>query len=125
MRVPTALTLLLLTAAVTAPVQARDMDGGSEGYTQEQRDFVRGAHSQNGIPCCDEADGYDVQWFTKDDHYVVILDGPDGKAMEFDVPPEAVVKGPSPLPRARVWYVNTVSYPGGKYIRCFVPGAMY
>ena len=53
MRVPTALTLLLL----TTPLSARDMDGGSEGYTQEQRDFVRGAHSQNGIPCCDEADG--------------------------------------------------------------------
>lgn len=110
------LTLILCAALATA-AQARDMDGLSESLSDEQKAWVKGITSQNGVPCCDEADGYDVQWFITDNHYVVVIDGET-----IDVPPEAVITAPSKLLRARVWYVPSGS---GKFIRCFVPGTLY
>lgn len=71
----------------------------------------------NSAPCCDEADGVQVEgddYETRDGHYWLRLDG------EWqEVPDDRLITEPNRLGTAFVW-----TYGGGRRgIRCFMPAA--
>ena len=104
-----ALALLLLTGTALARDDGR--------YAQSPlRDWVRGLKDKNNVPCCDEADGEDVEgWSTDGGVYRVKIKG------EWHVVPDAALLAvPNRLGFARAW----IYYKDGKVqIRCFLPGA--
>lgn len=74
-------------------------------------------------PCCSDADGnvvLDADWESRDGHYRVRIAGE-----WYDVPDEAVLKGPNKDGRTIVWplrgYMNKNNIMD---IRCFIPGSM-
>jgi hypothetical protein len=95
------------------------------------REWFRGVRSPRGVPCCDVADGYRVDWRR-------VMGGSGFEvyvAAEWrKVPVEAVVSkdyaASNPTGDGVVWYVD--NQPGNSseagtsnryFIRCFVPGA--
>ena len=75
-------------------------------------------------PCCSGADGTalsDADWEVSDGHYRVRI-----KGQWWDVPDDAVIKGPNLAGRTIVWpfYNWTLGKPLRIDIRCFIPGAM-
>lgn len=98
---------------LATPALARD-DGR---YAQSPlKEWVRGLKDKNGTPCCDEADGEDVEgWDTTGGIYRVKV-----KGEWLEVPDAALLAIPNRLGFARAW----VYYSEGKVrIRCFLPGA--
>jgi hypothetical protein len=96
---------------------AVDRDGLGMRVSQSQKDFIKNLKNHNGIPCCDDADGFTPpDWGILDDGsgYYVVVDG-----VRVTVPPEAVIT-PNLLGEARVWYVLQNGMP---HIRCFLPGS--
>jgi hypothetical protein len=107
------LTLLMLTTSATA----WDL-GQYEGVDPQTRAWFRSVVSPLGVPCCDMADGHQVQWETTPEGYRVFVED-----AWRDVPKDAVVtKFGNPTGNAVVWYVKQA--PDGIHIRCFVPGAL-
>lgn len=78
-------------------------------------------------PCCDgpgvDARSLaDVDWESKDGHYRVRIEGE-----WYDVPDEAVLKGPNLDGRTLVWpipYWDGIKQKQTMGIRCFIPGSM-
>ncbi len=84
-------------------------------------DWFFSLHNQNGYPCCDTSEAIRVEdpdWESHGGHYRVRL------GVEwFDVPDNAVVKGPNLSGHTLVWPSHfTDKTPDG--VRCFMPGAM-
>ena len=84
---------------------------------------LRAFAAQEGVPCCDIADGHRTTW--KGDEagrYWV----PINRWKWVEVPEEAVVYNTgNPFGEAVVWYTgypNDENYLKGIFIRCFVPG---
>jgi hypothetical protein len=111
------IALVCLVFAV-AEASARDRDGRFANSPPELKQWFNGLHSGKG-PCCSDADGTavsDVDWKSRDGHYVVRLE--DGW---IDVPDDAVITEPNRIGRTMVWPM----YRDGKeVIRCFMPGSM-
>jgi hypothetical protein len=109
--------ILLILVLLSSSAIARDPDGR---YAQSPlRDWFKSLRSQQGVPCCDSADGQrveDVDWDTEGDHYRVRLDG-----QWIDVPDSAVIREPNQSGKTIVW----PHYVYGKIvILCFLPGTM-
>jgi hypothetical protein len=98
------------------PVHARDV-GQYKDASPEIRDWFKGVRAQNGVPCCDIADGYRTEYEVRGDEFWVPIDGEMNR-----VPPEAIVlHSRNPTGDAVIWYVRHPSYqPNGILIRCFV-----
>jgi hypothetical protein len=108
------IALAAMTIVVCTPVLARDY-GQYEDVPENIRAWFKGVKTQNGVPCCDIADGHRTDYDMRDDHYWVPIDG-----QWTEVPPEAVLKDVgNPVGDAVVWYSV---YNGKVVIRCFVPG---
>lgn len=105
--------VLALLALLPSVALARD-DGR---YAQSPlKDWVRGLKDKNSVPCCDEADGEEVEgWSTDGGVYRVKI-----KGEWHDVPDSALLAIPNRLGFARAW----VYFQDGKVrVRCFLPGA--
>jgi len=86
--------------------------------TPQQKTWFDSLKSGKG-PCCSDADGSvltDNDWETRDGHYRVFIDG-----KWYDVPDDAVLKGPNLYGPTMVWPIRTL---GAISIRCFMPGTM-
>src|SRR5580704_3475500 len=97
MKMRALLTVLLLTSSAFA------FDRGQyEGVDPAIRAWFKTVIAPSGVPCCDEADGAQVQWEATKDGYRVLIEDE-----WLPVPPEAVVtnKG-NPTGNAVVWYVR-------------------
>lgn len=86
----------------------------------ELNDWFMGLESKGKSPCCDGSDAKridDVDWGTRDGHYIVRLDGE-----WVEVPDSAVVEGPNRAGPTMVWpyYLNGAM----RGVRCFMPGSM-
>jgi len=73
--------------------------------------------------CCSDADGTalsDVEWKSKDGHYIVLIEG-----RWWPVPDEAVIEEPNRSGRTTVWpiYNRTIQQEMTIEIRCFIVGA--
>jgi hypothetical protein len=106
-----ALALLLI---LIIPASARDT-GQWSGKPIEAQNFYKSLHSRSGFLCCDDADGDDVQYDTREGKYWVYLDN-----QWIEVPDNALVDQPNPYGHARAW---TYHEDGEIKIRCFLPGA--
>lgn len=91
------------------------------------RQWYKMQRAPSGVPCCDVADGYSVEFDIRDGAYWVKIEG-----KWVTVPPEAViVDSKNPTGGAVVWYVRTGGDPTAPdptkdyFIRCFVPGALF
>jgi hypothetical protein len=109
--------LILALLALTTSAAAFD-SGQYEGIDPQTRAWFKSVKNAHGVPCCDMADGHQVQWETTPEGYRVFIQD------EWrDVPKEAVVtEYGNPTGNAVVWYVR--QSPEGIFIRCFVPGAL-
>jgi len=121
-RIAICFTLLFVSSAVLAS----DVDG--RFANSPLRKWFESLRSDKS-PCCSDADGMvlaDVDWESSAGHYRVRIEGE-----WWDVPDEALVKGPNLLGRTMVWPVYYRSVTTGKYIkgtrieiRCFMLGSM-
>lgn len=109
--------------AVVSYVALAGNGGNPDKYRDvppDVRAWFRAVRSPQGVPCCDIADGYRVDWrrHANGGYAVFIADA------WRDVPSAAVVTGAgNPTGDAVVWYVdNQVDGPDRYFIRCFVPG---
>jgi hypothetical protein len=85
------------------------------------RDWFKGVHSPNGVPCCDIADGHYTTW-RKSEVAGYDFDVPI-EGQWVPVPKSTVVKNANnPTGDAIVWYVKQSPGDAGWYIRCFVLG---
>jgi hypothetical protein len=111
------LSVLFAAAALASSASAFDR-GQYEGVDPAVRAWFKTVIAPSGVPCCDIADGAQVQWETTEEGYRVFIE-----REWVPVPPEAVVtnKG-NPTGNAVVWYVR--QSPTSIFIRCFVPGAL-
>lgn len=107
--------IILVLLLLSMPALARD-DGRYAG--SPLKPWFDGLRSGKGL-CCSDADGTalsDVDWQTKDGHYIVRIDG-----KWIDVPDDAVITEPNRAGRTMVWPVMGIS---NVQIRCFMPGSM-
>lgn len=108
LRILAVLAIALMPALALAHDHKRpDLDG-----------WFNGLKSGKGA-CCSNADGNiltDNDWESKDGHYRVLIDG-----KWYDVPDDAVLKGPNLYGPTVVWPIRTL---GAISIRCFMPGSM-
>lgn len=105
--------MALAGALFAVPAHARD-DGR---YAQSPlKDWVKSLRDKNHVPCCDEADGEEVEgWSTDGGVYRVKV-----KGEWLDVPDSALLDIPNRLGFARAW----IFYQDGQArVRCFLPGA--
>ena len=75
-------------------------------------------------PCCSDGDGKalsDIDWEVRGGHYRVHIE-----SQWWDVPNEAVIKGPNRAGRTMVWpvYYRVLDDQLRIDIRCFMPGVM-
>ena len=94
--------------------------GQYQNADPELKRWIEDLKDKKGVSCCNTADGFDVQWDTKDGKYRVYIYN-----NWYVVPDEAVLEVPNKIGVARVWYTNVWEF-GGKItpkIRCFLPGA--
>lgn len=84
----TLLALVLLSSIpACAPSPAAAFDNGQyEGVDPSTRAWFKSVRSPHGVPCCDIADGHQVEWTASKDGYTVYIEGE-----WHDVPPEALV----------------------------------
>lgn len=108
--------ILILIWAITHTAKARDL-GQYVQMPPELREWFGKLQSKKNILCCADADGYDAQWDTKGDHYIVF--SPDGWV---DVPDEAVVTVPNKAGVAKVWWYWDGEGHKTRKVRCFMPG---
>jgi hypothetical protein len=107
----TVAALILLALAI--PAHAHD-------HTRpDLNPWLKTLRNKNTVPCCDGSDATrlsDVDWSTKEGHYIVRLDG-----KWVDVPPEAVIEEPNRAGQTLVWpyFKDGMMVP-----RCFLPGSM-
>jgi hypothetical protein len=120
--------LLIAAIAVLAATISLARDNGQYSQSDpEIKKWIEQLKNNRGESCCSNADGYDVQYDTKDGHYRVYLHD------EWHVVPDyAVLTTPNRLGAARVWYMSTWTVPDkdGKQkasvrIYCFLPSALY
>ena len=114
---------LLLAALVSASGYARDLDGRYAAQNPELHRWFESLRSGKG-PCCSDADGKalsDTDWEVKGGHYRVLIE-----SQWWDVPNEAVIKGPNRAGRTMVWpvYYRVLDDQLRIDIRCFMPGVM-
>lgn len=112
--------LLVVISAHGGLIQARD-DG--RYANSPLKSWFENLNSGRG-QCCEEADGLALQdgdWDTKDGHYRVFVED-----KWWNVPDDAVVKGPNRDGRTIVWPVYIWSLGGLEelQIRCFMPGTL-
>lgn len=101
----------------TTSAAAIDTDGFGLRLSPEQREYVKNLKNNSGVPCCDDADGFEAEWdydFLSPSGYKVRM--PNGEWSQ--VPTEAVIT-PNKLGAARVWAVQIA---GKWYARCFLAG---
>jgi hypothetical protein len=114
--------VILALVLISAPALGRD-DGRYANSTLKS--WFDSLSSGMG-PCCSDADGTvlkDIDWEGKDGHYRVRIED-----QWWDVPDEAVLKGPNRAGQTMVWPIY-FRYGGAKgldriEIRCFIPGSM-
>lgn len=89
------------------------------------KQWIESLKDKNGYSCCNTADGFDVQWDTKDGKYRVFIN-----EEWYVVPDEAVLDIKNKIGVARVWYIPTWEFVQDPIkrkmipkIRCFLPGA--
>lgn len=110
---------LIILLALSASAAAFDR-GQYEGVDPKTRAWFKSVIAPSGVPCCDEADGHQVQWETTKDGYRAFIEG-----VWRPVPPEAVViRNDNPTGNAVVWWVIRDESRDDIFIRCFVPGAL-
>jgi hypothetical protein len=118
--------LIAAIAALAATISlARDSGQWSQADPSIKK-WIEDLKDHNNVSCCNTADGFDVQWDTKDNRYRVYLYG------EWHlVPPEAVLDIPNRLGAARVWYTvqwgpmkDGKQVPSKILIRCFLRGSL-
>ncbi|MCC6172081.1 MAG: hypothetical protein IT481_08635 [Gammaproteobacteria bacterium] len=108
-------TIVLALAALALPALARD-DGRWAQADPSIREWIRGLHDKQGVNCCDDADGEEVEgWAFGPEGYRVKV-----KGEWLDVPPAAVIDGPNRLGYARAWLYHENGHPK---VRCFLAGA--
>lgn len=108
-------TIVVLVLVFAAwQVFARDLDGR---YAQSPlKDWIKSLKDKNGVSCCDDADGEDVDgWDIVDGHYWVRV-----KGQWLIVLPHAKLDVPNRLGYPRAWIYHEQ---GQAKIRCFLPGA--
>lgn len=108
-----ALGVALVLGWLMASALARD-DGR---YAQSPlKDWVKSLRDKNHVPCCDEADGEEVEgWSTDGGVYRVKV-----KGQWLEVPDSALLDIPNRLGYARAWIFHQ---DGQVRVRCFLPGA--
>lgn len=109
-------------------MQAPGRDFGQWSQTNPGlRDWIKGLRDRDGVSCCSDADGQEVEgWsFQRPDvpawlhpqhrgYWVKVL------GQWLPIPPKALLEVPNRLGYARVWLV----YEGGNpIVRCFIAGA--
>jgi hypothetical protein len=108
--------LFSVLTALWLPLASVARDNGQWAQVApELRRWFSQLHNKMGYRCCDDADGFDAQWDTKDNHYRVYDNG-----RWYVVPDEKVVTEPNKLGVAKVWWSNALML--NKEIRCFMPG---
>lgn len=111
------IVVLLCAIGVISIAHARDLTGKYANSPDQA--WFNSLTNQNGVPCCDTADGRrldDADWATEGEKYRVRIDG-----KWFDVPDTALIRGQNRKPYAIVWPYES---DGITYIRCFAPGTM-
>lgn len=118
MKILAAVTLLL--AEGTLALAREQFPDQYKDSPPAVRQWFKGVRSQQGIPCCDVADGHRTDWQARADGYYWVFVLGEWRR----VPKVAVVSGTeNPTGDAVVWYVDNKSEgPNGVFIRCFVPG---
>lgn len=111
--------IALAAVLLITPATARDPDG--RYANSPLKSWFDNLKSGKG-PCCSDADGTalsDVDWETKDGHYRVRIEG-----QWWDVPDDAVIKGPNLSGRTMVWpvYLRGPTQQFLVQIRCFIVG---
>lgn len=102
-----------------ATVAREQYPGQFAQMPQELRDWFGNLRSKSRVLCCEDADGYDVNWSTDNGHYIVF--SPQGWVV---VPDEAVITDPSKVEVAKVWWEHN-SLDGKFHVRCFLPGTFF
>lgn len=96
---------------------ARDMTELSAQLTPEQREWVRGLKDRNGVGCCDDSDGHEVQaWEIRGTGYWVKV-----QDQWLEVPLSALIHQANRIGYARAWLYQQN---GRTIVRCFVPGSL-
>ncbi|WP_194390217.1 hypothetical protein [Bradyrhizobium sp. CCBAU 51765] len=119
------MTETILTTAIRAVIVLLAWSFAAHAHDQsrpELNSWFESLESGRG-PCCSGADGTalsDADWEVKDGHYRVRI-----KSQWWDVPDEAVIRGPNRAGRTMVWpFYDWTLGEARIEIRCFIPGAM-
>jgi hypothetical protein len=91
------------------------VDNGQFGNVPPDiRAWFKSVIAPNGVPCCDESDGYRTEYDVRGGAYWVPIEG-----QWMQVPAHAVIRDRgNPVGEAVVWYVH---HRGSIIISCFVP----
>jgi hypothetical protein len=109
---------LALLLALTSSAYAIDTDGFSLKLSPDQRDYVKSLKNNDGVPCCDDADGVEAE----------VRDTELGATSGFDVringqwlpADKSALIQPNKLGVNRVWWAD---FGDGPFIRCLLVGA--
>lgn len=113
-----AIVVYLLACFVYAAL-AKD-NGQWAQYSLKERQWFREQRQPGTLfPCCDEADGEQVEEDIRNGEYWVRSDKTAG--LWVRVPPEVVIKGPNLFGRPVAWWRHTDGVP---QVFCYAPGSL-
>lgn len=109
----------LLLFSLFLPAFAKDYGQFAQYSLQEREWFRKQRQPVTLFPCCDEADGEQVEEDIRNGEYWVRSDRTAG--LWVRVPPEVVIKEPNLFGRPVAWWRHTDGRPS---VFCYAPGSL-